>query len=347
MRWWCGSVVVVAQVGCGADKGGGAAPAVRFVAPAAGAAVEVGAPVDVRVEVDDADTPLSALRLQVWAGDRPLCADQAPSAAGGWACAWTPAAGEDALVAAVRDPDGGADTARLRVQLAEGGADGGGDAGGDGATGDGGAGDGGAGDGGGEGGAGEGGAGDADDGLAPGAGCADYDLGGAIGVVATGRIGGTGDDHPYCGDRGWGDGADLLFSWRAPADGVYSFSTAGSSFDTLLTLYAGLCVEVLACNDDFDDLSSAVDAELRAGDEVVLAIDLYGEASGGTYALTIAEGALPRADTGAPPDSGAAPDSGAPTDTGTPAAPAPPARGWLAAARDWARRAVDALWAVW
>jgi hypothetical protein len=347
MRWLCGSVVVVAQVGCGADKGGGAAPAVRFVAPAAGAAVEVGAPVDVRVEVDDADTPLSALRLQVWAGDRPLCADQAPSSAGGWACAWTPAAGEDALVAEVRDPDGGADTARLRVQLAEGGADGDGDAGGDGATGDGGAGDGGAGDGGGEGGAGEGGAGDADDGLAPGAGCADYDLGGAIGVVATGRIGGTGDDHPYCGDRGWGDGADLLFSWRAPADGVYSFSTAGSSFDTLLTLYAGLCVEVLACNDDFDDLSSAVDAELRAGDEVVLAIDLYGEASGGTYALTIAEGALPRADTGAPPDSGAAPDSGAPTDTGTPAAPAPPARGWLAAARDWARRAVDALWAVW
>jgi hypothetical protein len=123
---------------------------------------------------------------------------------------------------------------------------------------------------------------------------------------------------------------------ETPADGVYSFSTAGSSFDTLLTLYAGLCVEVLSCNDDFDDLSSAVDAELRAGDEVVLAVDLYGEASGGTYALTIAEGALPRADTGAPPDSGAAPDSGAPTDTGTPAA-----------ARDWARRAVDALWAVW
>jgi hypothetical protein len=340
MRWWCGSVVVVAQVGCGADKGGGAAPVVRFLSPAAGAAVEVGVPVDLQVDVDDADTPLSALSLQVWAGERPLCADQAPSASGGWACAWTPAAGEDALVAAVQDPDGGVNTARLRVQLAEGGADGGGDGG----TGDGGAGaDGGPS----EGGAGEGGAGDGDDGLAPGAGCADHDLGGAIGVVATGRIGGTGDDHPYCGDRGWGDGADLLFSWRAPADGVYSFSTAGSSFDTLLTLYAGLCVEVLACNDDFDDLSSAVDAELRAGDEVVVAVDLYGEASGGTYALTIAEGALPRADTGAPPDSGAAPDSGAPTDTAAPAAPAPPARGWLAAARAWARRAVDALWAGW
>ena len=344
MRWWYGSVVVVAQVGCGADKGGGAAPEVRFLSPAAGAAVEVGVPVDLQVEVDDADTPLSSLSLQVWAGDRPLCADQGPSASGGWACAWTPVAGEDALVAAVQDPDGGVNTARLRVQLAESGADGGEDAGGDGGTADGGAGaDGGAS----EGGAGEGGAGDGDDGLAPGAGCADHDLGGAIGVVATGRIGGTGDDHPYCGDRGWGDGADLLFSWRAPADGVYSFSTAGSSFDTLLTLYAGLCVEVLACNDDFDDLSSAVDAELRAGDEVVVAVDLYGEASGGTYALTIAEGALPRADTGAPPDSGAAPDSGAPTDTAAPAAPAPPARGWLAAARAWARRAVDALWAAW
>lgn len=245
---------------------------------------------------------------------------------------------DQAPAAGVGDAGGGGGGADANgAPDAEGGVDGDGSA-------DGGAADAGAADGGGAGA--DGGAGDG--GLPPGEGCADFDLGSALGVVATGRIGGSGDDHPYCADRSWGDGGDLLFSWRAPADGVYSFSTADSSFDTLLTLYAGLCVEVLACNDDFDDLSSAVDAELREGDVVVLALDLYGEADGGSYTLTVAEGALPRADTGLPPDSGGpTTDSGAPPDSGGAAggsgAPSPPPPGWLSSAWSWGRWALRTL----
>ena len=51
-------------------------------------------------------------------------------------------------------------------------------------------------------------------------------------------------------------GHSIWFSWTAPADGTYVFSTAGSLFDTLLAVYTGTDVGALtevASNDDFPE----------------------------------------------------------------------------------------------
>src|SRR5438552_2355269 len=50
-------------------------------------------------------------------------------------------------------------------------------------------------------------------------------------------------------------GASVWFSWTAPARGQATFSTAGSSFDTLLAAYRGTIVSGLtrvAANDDMN-----------------------------------------------------------------------------------------------
>ena len=80
-----------------------------------------------------------------------------------------------------------------------------------------------------------------------------------------------------CGDGGI-DAPDITYQWTAPADGVYTVSTLGSGFDTLLSVRDAECGGAeLACNDDADDTAqSLVTLTLTAGQTVVILVDGYG-----------------------------------------------------------------------
>jgi subtilisin family serine protease len=81
------------------------------------------------------------------------------------------------------------------------------------------------------------------------------------------------------------DGSSVWWSWTAPFSGPVKFSTAGSSFDTLLAVYTGQTVTNLspvAANDDAGgwDLYSVVTFEAVAGPEYEIAVDGYASAEG-------------------------------------------------------------------
>jgi hypothetical protein len=90
-------------------------------------------------------------------------------------------------------------------------------------------------------------------------------------------------------------GNDIVFRWVAPSRGVWTFSTEGSGYDTVLSLRRGGCeADVEVCGDDTNDGSivrthSTVHAWLDAGQPVVLAIGGYNGATGNVK-LTIAAG---------------------------------------------------------
>lgn len=215
----------------------------------------------------------------------------------------------------------------------------------------------GAGDGAGDGGAaggGSGGGGEGADGGAPrDIGCADIDLGSELGEVARGRIDEAGDQHGFCAEPIGADGEDLLFYWVAPAAGPYIFSSAGSDFDTMLTLYRGACASLEACNDDYDGVVSAVDGVLEADEVVVLALDAYSFGDGGNYVILIESGALPEehwGDTGDTGDTGGADtsrpgDSGGPSTAGLWAGETSGVRAWMSRVIHWIERGVDRLFA--
>ncbi|MBK8941963.1 MAG: hypothetical protein IPM79_31260 [Polyangiaceae bacterium] len=84
-------------------------------------------------------------------------------------------------------------------------------------------------------------------------------------------------------------GAELLHSFVAPAAGTYVFSTAGSSFDTVLSLREQASCGELLCNDDFGGggtQTSRLSTFLEAGQAVYVVVDGKQGASG-PYTLTI------------------------------------------------------------
>lgn len=123
-------------------------------------------------------------------------------------------------------------------------------------------------------------------GAAPSFACADGgDLGIATGnAVATGStVGAANDFSPSC----QAGGADVLYTWTPPTSGAYTFSLAGSSYDTVLAIASGGCGGVeLVCNDDSGGLQSQASANLTAGQTVVIAIDGYNGATG-SYTLAV------------------------------------------------------------
>ena len=92
-----------------------------------------------------------------------------------------------------------------------------------------------------------------------------------------------------CG--GLGD-VDYSYTWIAPFDGTFMFSTDGSAYNTVVYVHDGpTCGGIeLACNDDFDfgvTFSTAV-VQLLSGQEVTVTVDgANGES--GAYDLTIDE----------------------------------------------------------
>jgi len=81
-------------------------------------------------------------------------------------------------------------------------------------------------------------------------------LSGAAGSLSQATAGATTEagEPAHAGDAG---GASVWFTWTAAADGVASFSTAGSDFDTLLAVYTGTSVAALTPADADDDVSDS------------------------------------------------------------------------------------------
>ncbi|MBX2802782.1 MAG: hypothetical protein KTR31_34190 [Myxococcales bacterium] len=82
--------------------------------------------------------------------------------------------------------------------------------------------------------------------------------------------------------------SDFSLSFTAPEDGVYTFHTVGSDFDTVLLVFDTCGGTVLACNDDAQGLmrNSLVSVDLVADQTVILVVDGY-DLSDGTFVLNV------------------------------------------------------------
>jgi hypothetical protein len=123
------------------------------------------------------------------------------------------------------------------------------------------------------------------------------DIGVALGApVVTGHTAGlTSDFTPTCATS---SAPDASYTWTAPSTGSYTFTTAGSSFDTILEIRRINTLVSLGCNDDSGGtLQSTVSVSLNAGETVVIIIDGFSAATG-AFHLNIAAGG------GGPPLSG-------------------------------------------
>jgi hypothetical protein len=96
------------------------------------------------------------------------------------------------------------------------------------------------------------------------------------GGCTTGR---TADGTATCGNSN--SSPDVWYTYTAPCTGPYAFSTAGSSYDTVLSMYASCGGVQLGCNDDFGDLvTSRVTRDLVAGETIKLRVAGFNGASG-------------------------------------------------------------------
>lgn len=117
--------------------------------------------------------------------------------------------------------------------------------------------------------------------------CADDELGSPVGAaIATGTTLGAGDD--YTSECSYYDSEDVAWLWTAPADGVYTFDTIGTSFDTILSVEQGDCSGTeIGCDDDTTGLLSEVSVALFAGEEVVVQVEGYDDVEAGDYTLNV------------------------------------------------------------
>lgn len=104
--------------------------------------------------------------------------------------------------------------------------------------------------------------------------CPDQDLGNTVPQSVMGDNTGLGDDHvSSCGDGG---GEDAMYQFTAAAAGSYTFDTAGSPGDTILSVIDGCGGPELDCNDDTVGLTSEVTLMMAAGQTVIIVVDGYG-----------------------------------------------------------------------
>ncbi len=116
----------------------------------------------------------------------------------------------------------------------------------------------------------------------------DEDLGTSTGAsIATGDTTSE-DDTYYSGECGSSGARDRFFLFEAPETGCYTFTTDGSTYDTLLRLLDACEGTSIACNDDYGGtLRSRVASTLEAGDTVFVVVDGYSSYSYGSYVLNI------------------------------------------------------------
>jgi hypothetical protein len=78
-------------------------------------------------------------------------------------------------------------------------------------------------------------------------------------------------------------GASVWWTWQAPQSGWVTFSTYGSSFDTVLAAYTGSQVSglsLITSSDDDEDYTSLISFFATAGTVYQIAVDGYNGASG-------------------------------------------------------------------
>ena len=120
----------------------------------------------------------------------------------------------------------------------------------------------------------------------------DEDLGSATGdSIATGSTSSEDDTYTY-GECGSSGAKDRFFLWEAAESGCYTFTTEGSSYDTLIRVLDACEGTSIACNDDYYGtpslgLRSRVDVTLESGDTVFVVVDGYSSSSAGAYVLNI------------------------------------------------------------
>ena len=111
--------------------------------------------------------------------------------------------------------------------------------------------------------------------------CEDEDLAGAVGdAVTSGNT--AAEDNDFDATCGGSGGNDRTIEFVAPAAGTYVFSTAGSDYDTKLSLLANCDpLSQLACNDDFDFTpQSQLTIDLALGQAILVVVDGYNGATG-------------------------------------------------------------------
>ena len=97
-------------------------------------------------------------------------------------------------------------------------------------------------------------------------------------------------NNPQCTTNFSQAAPDVVLQWRAPADGIYRFSMANSSFDTVLSLFIGECDSSPDyCNDNSIGVTSTVsNVSLLEGDVVALLVDGIGFGNDqGDFQITI------------------------------------------------------------
>ncbi len=122
--------------------------------------------------------------------------------------------------------------------------------------------------------------------------CPADDLGSALGspVVTATTVGAGNDLMGGCGGNLGETAEDAAFYWTAPSEGIFTFDTLGSDFDTTMYALADSCSGVsLACNDDAQGSSqSEIELYLTQGQVIVLVVDGYSSQNAGTFLLNIA-----------------------------------------------------------
>lgn len=110
----------------------------------------------------------------------------------------------------------------------------------------------------------------------------DDELGSAVGmgVYSGTTVGATNGSVPGCSS--YSTAPEKVLHWRAPAAGDYTFSLAGSSYDTVLYAMNSCDAGVeLACNDDArSTLRSLITLTVTSGEELLLFVDGYSTRSG-------------------------------------------------------------------
>jgi len=83
-------------------------------------------------------------------------------------------------------------------------------------------------------------------------------------------------------------GGDRSFEFTAPAAGTYTFSSAGSDYDTVLYLLDTCGGTELACDDDGGpSTQSELSYTFTAGQTVVVVLDGYSSSSTGNFELVV------------------------------------------------------------
>ncbi len=125
------------------------------------------------------------------------------------------------------------------------------------------------------------------------AGCADVNLGGALGDAAyAGTTAGRASRRTGVCLRS-GTNPDILLAWRAPSAGRFRFTVHGQGWDPVIgaesLLIPGACQgSSLGCDDDTGGPNAAsMQLEVVAGQEVLLVIDAFRTSGSGAFTLDI------------------------------------------------------------